>query len=136
MARHALSQPGVEKVDTVLGPYDAVVTVSTRDFAELSELARRARSCPGIRTSLTCPVARTDNLCGRERIASLAKDLLQTRKRREVITSRRIYSVVDRVYASVELTNAPCQPWYQTAPLKALTESMPEIWPSFVKWNV
>jgi len=55
-ARHALSQPGVEKVDMVLGPYDAVVTVTTGDFAELSELAMRVRSCPGIRTSITCPV--------------------------------------------------------------------------------
>ena len=56
-AAHALSQPGVEQVDLVLGPYDAIVTVATKDFAELSELARRVRGCPGIRTSLTCPVA-------------------------------------------------------------------------------
>ena len=55
-ARHALSQPGVEKVDLVLGPYDAVVSVTANDFAALSELAQRVRGCPGIRTSITCPV--------------------------------------------------------------------------------
>jgi hypothetical protein len=45
----------VEKVDLVLGPYDAVVSVTANDFAALSELAQRARGCPGIRTSITCP---------------------------------------------------------------------------------
>ena len=54
--RHAMNQPGVDKLDLLLGPYDAVVSVSTADFAELTELARRVRACPGIRTSTTCPV--------------------------------------------------------------------------------
>lgn len=56
-ARHALNQPGVQQVDLVLGPYDAVVAVAANDFAELAEIARRVRGCPGIRTSITCPVA-------------------------------------------------------------------------------
>ncbi len=55
-AQHALNQPGVERVDLVLGPYDAVVTVAANDFAELSQLAQRVRGCPGIRSSITCPI--------------------------------------------------------------------------------
>jgi uncharacterized protein with GYD domain len=55
-ARHALSQPGISAVDLVMGPYDAVVTCEAGDFAQLGEIAKRVRGCPGIRESMTCPV--------------------------------------------------------------------------------
>lgn len=56
-AHHALSRPGVESVELVLGPYDAVARIQADTFAGLSAIARQIRTCPGIRESLTCPVA-------------------------------------------------------------------------------
>jgi len=55
-AKHALEEPGVEGIDLIMGPYDAVVTVQVDDLAALGELATRVRRCPGIRESVTCPV--------------------------------------------------------------------------------
>jgi hypothetical protein len=50
-----------------------------------------------------------------------------TRKRREVMYRPSLCAEwLVGVYAAVEATNAPCQVWYQTAPVEALTESMPE----------
>jgi hypothetical protein len=54
--KHALGQPGVDLVDLVAGPYDAVASVNTPSMEALAELAMRVRRCPGVRDSLTCPV--------------------------------------------------------------------------------
>ena len=54
--RHAVSQPGIKGLDLIMGPYDAVVSVQANDFAALGKLAQQIRSCPGIKTSITCPV--------------------------------------------------------------------------------
>ena len=56
-AQHALGEAGVSSVDLVMGPYDAVVNIEVDDFAALAALAKRVRNCPGIRDSVTCPVA-------------------------------------------------------------------------------
>jgi hypothetical protein len=54
--RHAVSEPQIKGLDLILGPYDAVVSVQTDNFAALGKLAQRIRSCPGIKNSITCPV--------------------------------------------------------------------------------
>jgi len=54
--RHAVSEPGIKGLDLIMGPYDAVVSVQTENFAALGKLAQRIRSCPGIKNSITCPV--------------------------------------------------------------------------------
>ncbi len=56
-AHHALKRPGVEAVDLVMGPYDAIARIQADDYAGLSQIAKQVRSCPGIRESMTCPVA-------------------------------------------------------------------------------
>jgi AsnC-like helix-turn-helix protein len=53
---HAMNQPGIKSVDLTMGPYDAIVTVEVADFAQLGELAKAIRNCPGLRDSITCPV--------------------------------------------------------------------------------
>ena len=54
---HALDRPGITSLDLVMGPYDAIVRCETADYAQLAELARQIRGCPGISHSITCPVA-------------------------------------------------------------------------------
>lgn len=54
--KHAVQQPGIDLVDLVAGPYDAVASVNTPSAEDLAALAMRVRRCPGVRDSLTCPV--------------------------------------------------------------------------------
>lgn len=54
--RHAMTKPGVVGVDLTMGPYDAIVTCEVADFAQLAEMAKNVRQCPGLRDSVTCPV--------------------------------------------------------------------------------
>jgi uncharacterized protein with GYD domain len=56
-AHHALDRPGVKSVDLVMGPYDAIVSIEAKDYAGLVAIAKQIRGCPGIRESMTCPVA-------------------------------------------------------------------------------
>lgn len=53
--KHALNRPGIAAIDLVMGPYDAIVSCETADFAALAQLAKDVRGCPGIRDSITCP---------------------------------------------------------------------------------
>ncbi len=55
-ASHALAEPGVEKMDMVLGNWDAIVSIAADDMAALSKISAKIRSCPGIRDSVTYPV--------------------------------------------------------------------------------
>ena len=56
-AKHALKRLQVTSVDLIMGPYHAVATIQANDYAELSAVAKQIRGCPGIRESMTCPVA-------------------------------------------------------------------------------
>lgn len=55
-AAHALQEPGIERLDLVVGIYDAIATIQANDLAALGKLALRVRGCPAIRDSVTCPV--------------------------------------------------------------------------------
>jgi hypothetical protein len=52
----ALKQPGIESIDLVMGPYDAIVKCQAPDFRSLGEIAKTVRGLPGIAESMTCPV--------------------------------------------------------------------------------
>ena len=54
---HALNRPGITSLDLVMGPYDAIVSCETADYAELAALSKQIRGCPGISHSITCPIA-------------------------------------------------------------------------------
>jgi len=63
-AAHAMKEPGVESMDYVLGEWDAIVRVDAEDMAGLSKLSAEIRKCPGIRDSVTCPVAPVESMGG------------------------------------------------------------------------
>jgi DNA-binding Lrp family transcriptional regulator len=51
--------PGVIGVDTVTGPYDAVVHVEAEDVDQLGRLVvGRIQAVPGITRTLTCPIVK------------------------------------------------------------------------------
>jgi hypothetical protein len=53
----ALTRPDITAVDLVMGPDDAIVSCETADYEQLATLSKQIRGCPGIRDSITCPVA-------------------------------------------------------------------------------
>lgn len=55
-ATHALKEPGVERIDMIMGIYDAIVTVHADNLETLGKLATQVRNCPAIQDSVTCPV--------------------------------------------------------------------------------
>jgi DNA-binding Lrp family transcriptional regulator len=61
-ASHAVSEPGVEKMDLVLGNWDAIVSVVADDMESLSRISAKIRSCPGIRDSVTYPVVPAESI--------------------------------------------------------------------------
>lgn len=63
-ASHAVSEPGVEKMDLVLGNWDAIVSVVADDMASLSRISAKIRSCPGISDSVTYPVVPVESMIG------------------------------------------------------------------------
>jgi DNA-binding Lrp family transcriptional regulator len=63
-ASHAVSEPGVEKMDLVLGNWDAIVSVVADDMAALSRISAKIRNCPGIRDSVTYPVVPLESISG------------------------------------------------------------------------
>ncbi len=63
-ANHALSEPGVEKMDLVLGNWDAIACIVADDMAALSKVAAKIRKCPGIKDSATYPVVPVESISG------------------------------------------------------------------------
>lgn len=54
--QHAMHQPGVERIDLLMGPFDAIVTLEVESAAVLTRLLPLVRTCPGIQDSVTYPV--------------------------------------------------------------------------------
>lgn len=55
-AKHALGSPNILAIDTVMGPYDSISVIEGKDLTEIAEIAKKIRRCPGIASSITCPV--------------------------------------------------------------------------------
>lgn len=57
VAAHVRELPGVERAESVTGPYDVIVQVSAADVVKLGrDVLAEVQSTPGISRTLTCPV--------------------------------------------------------------------------------